>query len=67
MKQQGYGIPFPFTITEVKAAKHIIYALEKEKSDYAFPFITASLMRLARILLKAVTSKILTKMIPKNY
>ncbi len=64
---QGDGIPSPFAITEVKAAKHIIYALEKEKSDYAFPFISASLMRLARILPKAVTNKILTKVIPKNY
>lgn len=60
---QGDGIPAPFEISEVAAAKHIIYAIEKEKSDYAFPFVTASLVRLAQILPKAVTNRILTKLI----
>ena len=29
----GNGIPSPFVITEIDAAKHIIRALEKEKED----------------------------------
>lgn len=60
---QGDGIPTPLEISEIAAAKHIIYAIEKEKSDYAFPFVTASLVRLARILPKAVTNRILAKLI----
>lgn len=64
---QGDGIPAPFAITETAAAKNIIYAIEKEKNDYTFPFVTASLVRLARILPKALTTKILLKLIPKDY
>ena len=64
---QQDGIPAPFEISEVAAAKHIIYAIEKEKSDYAFPFITASLVKLARVLPKAITAKILIKLIPQDY
>jgi short-subunit dehydrogenase len=60
---QGDGIPAPFEISEVAAAKHIIYAIEKEKSDYAFPLITACLVRLARILPKALTNRILAKLV----
>lgn len=64
---QSDGIPAPFEISEVAAAKHIIYAIEKEKSDYAFPFVTASLVRLARVLPKALTNKILAKLITNKY
>lgn len=60
---QGDGIPAPFEISEVAAAKHIIYAIEKEISDYAFPLITACLVRLARILPKALTNRILAKLV----
>ncbi len=34
----GDGIPAPMEISEQAAAKHIIYAMEKEKRDYLFPF-----------------------------
>ena len=64
---QQDGIPSPFEISEAAAAKHIIYAIEKEKSDYAFPFMTASLVKLARILPKALTARILVKLIPQDY
>jgi short-subunit dehydrogenase len=64
---QQDGIPSPFEINEAAAAKHIIYAIEKEKSDYAFPFMTASLVKLARVLPKALTARILVKLIPQDY
>jgi short-subunit dehydrogenase len=64
---QGDGIPSPFEISEVDAAKHVVRALEKEKADYLFPFMTASLIRLARILPKSLTSKLLEKSVPSDY
>ena len=64
---QQDGIPAPFEISEAAAAKHIIYAIEKEKADYAFPFMTASLVKLARVLPKVLSARILIKLIPDNY
>ena len=64
---QQDGIPAPFEISEIAAARHIIYAIEKEKADYAFPFITASLVKLASVLPKALTARILVKLIPQDY
>ena len=64
---QGDGIPSPFEISEVDAAEHIVRALEKEKADYLFPFMTASLVRLARILPKSVVNNLLAKSVPTNY
>lgn len=64
---KGDGIPSPFEISELDAAKHVIRALEKEKADYLFPFMTASLIRLARILPKPLTNKLLAKAVPADY
>jgi len=64
---QGDGIPSPFEISEMDAAKHVIRALEKEKADYLFPFMTASLIRLARVLPKSLTNKLLAKSVPADY
>jgi short-subunit dehydrogenase len=64
---QGDGIPSPFEISEVDAAKHIVCALEKEKADYFFPFMTASLVRLARFLPKSLTNILLAKAVPTDY
>ncbi len=64
---QGDGIPSPFEISEIDAAKHVVRALEKEKADYLFPFMTASLVRLASILPKSLTNKLLSKMVPADY
>ncbi len=61
------GIPSPFEISEVDAAKHVIRALEKEKSDYLFPLLTANLIRLARVLPKSLTNKLLAKAVPSDY
>lgn len=64
---KGDGIPSPFEISELDAAKHVVRALEKEKADYLFPFMTASLIRLARILPKPLTNKLLAKAVPSDY
>ena len=61
------GIPSPFEISEIDAAKHVVRALEKEKADYLFPFMTANLIRLARILPKSLTNKLLSKAVPADY
>lgn len=63
----GDGIPSPFEISEINAAKHVIRALEKEKADYLFPFMTANLIRLARILPKSLTNYLLSKSVPSDY
>jgi NAD(P)-dependent dehydrogenase (short-subunit alcohol dehydrogenase family) len=56
------GIPAPLEISEQAAAKHIIYAMEKEKRDYLFPSSMRWLIRLARILPKPVVGFITAKM-----
>ena len=56
------GIPAPFEIAETSAARHIVYAMEKEKYDYLFPFSLRWLIRLARILPKSVVALITKKM-----
>lgn len=61
------GIPAPFEISEAKAAEHMVRGIEKEKADYLFPFVTASLVRLALILPKPVTGYVLKKLIPADY
>ena len=64
---QGDGIPSPFEISELDAAKHVVRALKKEKTDYLFPFMTANLIRLARILPKSITNNLLKKVVPADY
>lgn len=61
------GIPAPLEISEEKAARLMIRAMEKEKSDYLFPFVTGSLIRLALILTKRITGYLLSKSVPDNY
>ena len=61
------GIPAPFEISESMAAIEIIKAIEKEKPDHLFPFVTASLVRLARVLPKAMTQRILARSVPDEY
>ena len=56
------GIPAPLEISELAAAEHIIWAMEKEKRDYLFPFTMRWLIRLARVLPKPVVGFITTKM-----
>lgn len=61
------GIPAPFEISEDKAASLMIRAMEKEKSDYLFPLVTASLIRLALILPKRMREYLLAKSVPEDY
>ena len=61
------GIPAPFEISEAVSAKHVIKGIEKEKSDYLFPFVMKLLIRLAGILPKSVTGYILLRAIPDEY
>ena len=56
------GIPAPMEISEDVAAGHIIYAMEKEKMDYLFPFPMRWLIRLGRILPKSVVGFLTSKM-----
>ena len=46
------GMPAPFEISEDKAADEIIWAMQKEKLDYLFPFVMRWQIYLARILPK---------------
>lgn len=48
------GMPAPFEISEDKAADEIIWAMEKEKLDYLFPFVMRWQIYLARFLPKAL-------------
>lgn len=64
---KGYDAPSPFMISEIDAAKHVIRALEKEKADYLFPFLTATAIRIARVLPKSVTNVILARSVPAEY
>lgn len=61
------GIPAPFEISEQKAAEHMLYALEKDKQDYLFPFSLRWLIRLARVLPKPLVEFILKNEIPDDY
>lgn len=56
------GIPAPMEISETQAAAYIIKGMEKEKRDYLFPFSTAMLIRLARVLPKPVVGKLTQKL-----
>ena len=61
------GIPAPFEISEDIAANYIVKAIEKEKSDYLFPFVTGALIRLARVLPKPILGWVLGKSVPADY
>lgn len=61
------GVPAPFEIPEDKAAKYIVYAMEREKTDYLFPFVLRWLIRVARILPKKFLTSILKTQIPSDY
>ncbi|GAA6154349.1 SDR family NAD(P)-dependent oxidoreductase [Pseudoteredinibacter isoporae] len=61
------GIPAPFEISEQQAARYMIRGIERGKNDVLFPFATASLIRLARILPKPVLAYLLKKSVPDEY
>jgi len=58
------GMPAPLEISEECAVDHILYALRRERSDYLFPFVMRWLIRLALVLPKAITNRILAGEMP---
>jgi NADP-dependent 3-hydroxy acid dehydrogenase YdfG/predicted MFS family arabinose efflux permease len=58
------GMPAPLEISEDRAVDHILFALRHERSDYLFPFTMRWLTRLALVLPKALTNRILANEIP---
>lgn len=53
------GMPAPFEISEERAVDHMLYALRRERSDYMFPLVMRWLIRLALVLPKPVTNRLL--------
>jgi NAD(P)-dependent dehydrogenase (short-subunit alcohol dehydrogenase family) len=58
------GMPAPFEISEDEAVDHILRALRRERMDTLFPFPTSWLVRLARVLPKRLTIRILRNDVP---
>ncbi len=56
------GLPKPFQITENQAARHVVRALRREPADAAFPWTTASLARLLRVLPAPVSGALLRRL-----
>ncbi len=61
------GMPAPFEMSEEKAAHYIVRAIEKEKSDYLFPFPMRWLIRLARVIPKPFLNAILKSQTNSDY
>jgi short-subunit dehydrogenase len=55
-------LPKPFQITEGQAAQHVIRALEREPANVAFPWQTAGLVRLLRVLPTPVSGALLRRL-----
>lgn len=58
------GMPAPLEISQAKAVDHIMYALQRERQDYLFPFSMRWLIRLALMLPKRVSNAILRRDVP---
>jgi len=58
------GMPAPLEISEEKGAQQIVYALQREKRDYLFPFVMRWLIRLALVLPKPVLNWVLKREVP---
>ena len=66
-KSADDGIPAPFEITETQCARRIIAAMESGRSDAAFPWQTATLTRVLRILPKPLASRIMLGFVPEGW
>lgn len=58
------GMPAPLEISEARAVEHILWALRHERMDHLFPFSLRWLVRLARVLPKGLTNRILRREVP---
>lgn len=56
------GLPKPFQITERQAARHVVRALEREPANVSFPWSTAAMVRLLRILPAPVSGTVLRRL-----
>jgi short-subunit dehydrogenase len=63
----GDGIPAPFEISERQCAARIVRAMESGRDDVAFPWRTATLTRLLRIVPKPVAGRIMLGFVPKGW
>lgn len=57
----GDGMPAPFELSEGQAVAHMLKAIHRRSWDYAFPFPTSFLARLANILPKRMAAAILRR------
>ncbi|MFF5965177.1 SDR family NAD(P)-dependent oxidoreductase [Streptomyces collinus] len=58
----GDGLPKPFQISQERAARHVVRALEREPAQSYFPWPTAALVRTLRALPTSVSSLVLRKL-----
>lgn len=58
------GMPAPLALSEAQAIEHIVRALRREPLDHLFPFSMAWLVRLALLLPKRWTTRILRREVP---
>jgi hypothetical protein len=56
------GLPKPFQITERQAARHVVRALEREPANVSFPWSTAAMVRLLRILPTQASGAVLRRL-----
>lgn len=58
------GMPAPLEISEERAVAHMLYALRRQRPDYLFPVSLRWLIRLALVLPKGITNRILRGEMP---
>ncbi|HSX97007.1 MAG TPA: SDR family NAD(P)-dependent oxidoreductase [Streptomyces sp.] len=58
----GDGLPKPFQISQERAARHVVRALEREPAQAYFPWPTATLVRVLRTLPTPVSSAVLRRL-----
>ncbi len=59
----NYAMSLPLSISEERAAEHMIRGIEREQANYLFPALSGWLVRLAQLLPHRVRSWIVTKMV----
>jgi len=61
------GIPAPFEISTQRCAARIVRAMESRRNDVAFPWQTAALTRLLRVLPKPLARRIMLGFVPESW
>lgn len=61
----GDGMPAPMEISEDRAGDHILKAMGQERADYLFPWTTACLVRVLRVLPKRWANALLKQELAK--